>query len=116
MNRRLHRASFGLLALGLIAWEASAAVPAASEAELLFAHRIQPLFKAKCMACHGDDEAKLKGGFDLRTREAMLAGGDSEKPSVVAGKPVDRPAWAPYYDALQKQTELSAPKPVRRQS
>ena len=31
-----------------------------------------------------------------------------------AGKHVDRPAFAPYYDAVKKQIELSAPKPVRR--
>ena len=28
--------------------------------------------KAKCLACHGEDEAKIKGGLDLRTQAAML--------------------------------------------
>ena len=31
-----------------------------------------------------------------------------------AGKHVDRPPFASYYDAVKKQIELSAPKPVRR--
>ena len=31
-----------------------------------------------------------------------------------AGKYVERPAFAPYYDAIRKQIELSAPQPVRR--
>jgi dihydropyrimidinase len=31
-----------------------------------------------------------------------------------AGKHVDRPAFASYYDAVKKQLELSAPQPVHR--
>ncbi len=31
-----------------------------------------------------------------------------------AGRYVDRPAFAPYYDALQKQTKLAEPVPVQR--
>jgi dihydropyrimidinase len=31
-----------------------------------------------------------------------------------AGKHVDRPPFASYYDAVKKQIELSTPKPVRR--
>ncbi|HZN80211.1 MAG TPA: amidohydrolase family protein, partial [Mycobacterium sp.] len=31
-----------------------------------------------------------------------------------AGRYVKRPAFAPYYDAVRKQLELSAPRPVRR--
>jgi dihydropyrimidinase len=31
-----------------------------------------------------------------------------------AGKHVDRPAFAPYYDAVRKQLELAVPHPVRR--
>ena len=31
-----------------------------------------------------------------------------------AGRYVNRPAYAPYYDAVKKQLELSVPKPVRR--
>jgi dihydropyrimidinase len=31
-----------------------------------------------------------------------------------AGRYVERPAYAPYYDAVLKQLELSAPRAVRR--
>jgi dihydropyrimidinase len=31
-----------------------------------------------------------------------------------AGKHVDRPPFAPYYDAVKKQIELNIPKPVKR--
>jgi hypothetical protein len=32
-----------------------------------FVRRIVPLFHEKCLACHGNDEAKIKGGLDMRT-------------------------------------------------
>lgn len=47
-----------------------------SEGEKLFALHVKPLFAEKCNACHGDEPEKLKGDFDMRTREAMLKGGD----------------------------------------
>jgi len=66
---------------------------ARASAEELFAHRIQPLFKDKCLACHGDDEKKIKGGLDMRTMAGLLKGGESEKPSVVPGKPMESPLY-----------------------
>jgi mono/diheme cytochrome c family protein len=71
----------------------SAAFAADAEGEQLFVSRIQPLLKAKCLACHGDDEAKIKGGLDLRTRTTMLEGGDSLLPAIVAGKPEESPLF-----------------------
>ncbi|MDB3940724.1 DUF1549 domain-containing protein, partial [Verrucomicrobiales bacterium] len=47
-----------------------------SEGEKLFALRVKPLFAEKCNACHGDEPDKIKGDFDMRTREAMLKGGE----------------------------------------
>ncbi|MDF1825504.1 MAG: PSD1 and planctomycete cytochrome C domain-containing protein [Verrucomicrobiales bacterium] len=44
--------------------------------EKLFALQVKPLFAEKCSACHGDEPDKLKGGFDMRTRESILAGGE----------------------------------------
>ncbi|HEY1172445.1 MAG TPA: PSD1 and planctomycete cytochrome C domain-containing protein [Verrucomicrobiae bacterium] len=61
--------------------------------EVLFVHRIQPLFKEKCLACHGDDEKKIKGDLDMRTLVGLLKGGESEKPSVIAGKPEESPLY-----------------------
>jgi hypothetical protein len=57
----------------------------ASEAETIFALKVLPILKAKCLACHGDDPEKLKGNFDLRSREKLLAGGDSG-PALIPGK------------------------------
>jgi len=65
----------------------------ASEAESLFVRRVLPLMQDKCLACHGKDEAKIKGGLDLRTLAEALAGGDSGKPAFVAGKPEQSPLY-----------------------
>ena len=87
---------------------AMAATPAALEAEQLFVARIQPLFKAKCLACHGEDEAKIKGGLDLRTQADMLLGGDSAEPAVVPGKPEESPL---YLAVLRTHEEWEAMPP-----
>ncbi|MBG88801.1 MAG: hypothetical protein CMO80_18130 [Verrucomicrobiales bacterium] len=57
-----------------------------AEAEALFAHQIWPLINDKCLACHGNEENKLKGDLDLRTRSAALEGGDSG-PAFISGNP-----------------------------
>ena len=66
-------------------------VLADEQAEQLFVRRIVPLFHERCLACHGNDEAKLKGGLDMRTLAATLKGGDSEKPAFLAGKLEESP-------------------------
>ena len=48
-----------------------------SAGEKLFALKVKPLFAEKCHACHGEKPDKLKGDFDMRTRESMLRGGDT---------------------------------------
>jgi len=47
-----------------------------TKGEKLFALKVKPLFAEKCNACHGDEPEKIKGEFDMRTREAMLKGGE----------------------------------------
>jgi mono/diheme cytochrome c family protein len=47
-----------------------------TKGEKLFALHVKPLFAEKCNACHGDEPDKIKGEFDMRTREAMLKGGE----------------------------------------
>ena len=66
---------------------------AGTETEQLFVRRILPLFHEKCLACHGKDEAKIKGGFDLRSLKAALKGGDSELPGIVPGHPEESPLY-----------------------
>ncbi|MFM8338116.1 MAG: PSD1 and planctomycete cytochrome C domain-containing protein [Opitutaceae bacterium] len=62
-------------------------------AEEMFTRRVAPLLREKCLACHGQDEAKIKGGLDLRTRADALIGGDSTKASFVAGRPEQSPLY-----------------------
>ena len=47
-----------------------------TEGEKLFALKVKPLLAEKCNACHGDEPDKIKGDFDMRTRESILRGGD----------------------------------------
>ncbi|MDC0188095.1 hypothetical protein OAJ05_02685, partial [Verrucomicrobia bacterium] len=47
-----------------------------TEGERLFALKVKPLFSSRCMACHGEEGKKIKGGLDMRTRETLLKGGD----------------------------------------
>ena len=53
-----------------------------------FDESVQPVLKANCMKCHGDNPKKLKGELDLRTRGAALKGGDTG-PAAVPGKPAE---------------------------
>lgn len=65
----------------------------AEDAEALFVRRVWPLFQEKCLACHGNDEKKIKGGYDMRTQQSAMKGGESEKKSIVPGKPEDSPLY-----------------------
>ncbi|MDB6004164.1 MAG: Planctomycete cytochrome, partial [Prosthecobacter sp.] len=65
----------------------------AEDAESLFVRRVWPLFQEKCLACHGNDAQKIKGSFDMRTLQSTLKGGESEKPSIIPGKPEESPLY-----------------------
>ncbi len=69
------------------------AAAASPDADALFVRRVLPLLQDKCLACHGKDEAKIKGGLDLRTRAELLLGGDSDKPAIVSGQPNESPLY-----------------------
>ena len=71
-------------------------VPAESQANRLFTLKILPLLKVKCFGCHGNDPKDIRGGYDLRTRQGMLRGGDSREPSLIPGKP----GASPLYQAV----------------
>ena len=81
-----------LVLTALLAAVASATEPGAGGEEL-FTRRVAPLLREKCLACHGQDEAKIKGGLDLRTRAEALIGGDSAKPAFAAGRPEESPLY-----------------------
>ncbi len=50
-----------------------------------FTLKILPLLKARCYGCHGDDSDDIKGDFDVRSRAALIRGGESEEPSIIPG-------------------------------
>ncbi|MGB7342918.1 MAG: PSD1 and planctomycete cytochrome C domain-containing protein [Pirellulaceae bacterium] len=53
------------------------------DGEKLFALKVSRLFAEKCGACHGDDPEDLQGGFDMRSRESMLKGGEAFEGDVL---------------------------------
>ncbi|MDF1814365.1 MAG: PSD1 and planctomycete cytochrome C domain-containing protein [Verrucomicrobiales bacterium] len=54
-----------------------------SEADRLFTMKVKPIFTEKCNGCHGDDPEKIKGDYDMLTREKLLAGGESFGKDVI---------------------------------
>ncbi len=54
-----------------------------SVAAVDFSHEVVPILRAKCGKCHTGSQRQ--GGFSLNDREAILAGGDSGTPGLVAG-------------------------------
>ena len=44
--------------------------------------KVAPVLKANCAKCHGDKPEKLSGSFDIRTRAALLKGGDTGTAAV----------------------------------
>ena len=70
-----------------IAGSVSAVADAQQEGERLFSLKVRQVLSSKCFACHGEEPKKIKGEFDLTTREGLLKGGESEEPGMVPGKP-----------------------------
>ena len=67
-----------------------------------FTLKVLPLLNAKCLGCHGEDEDDLKGEFDVRSREALMVGGESGEPSIVPGSPDESPLYlAVIWDGLE---------------
>ena len=79
-----------------------------TSSEVLFVRRIAPLFREKCLACHGEKPDEIEGGFDLQSFESLLKGGDSEEPGIIAGKPKQSPI---YLAALRDDESFSAMPP-----
>ena len=47
--------------------------PFSAEQVQFFETKVQPILKARCLKCHGDGP-KIRGGFRLDSREAVLQG------------------------------------------
>ena len=58
------------------------ALATGSVAAVDFSHEVVPILRAKCGKCHTGSQRQ--GGFSLNDREAILAGGDSGTPGLVA--------------------------------
>lgn len=73
-----------------------------------FERDIVPLFRAKCLRCHGDKGRKAD--LDLRTVAAILKGGESG-PAVLAGQPDKSPLYLKVHEGEMppaKKDRLSA--------
>ena len=90
----------------------------ASRGELLFALEVRPLFAAKCWACHGGDPNLVLANLDLTSREGLLRGGQSGRPSVVAGDSAASPmlhsvSWAQGHVPMPpKENDRLSPEQV----
>jgi hypothetical protein len=72
--------------IGLAGFIGLVATAGAQEPTLTFEKDVRPLLKAHCTLCHGE-EAKPKGGVDLRLRRFMDAPTDSGAALLVPGNP-----------------------------
>ena len=62
--------------------------------EAFFAHKIQPLFKSKCLACHGEGpNNKIKGDLDMRSLNGLIEGGESGESAIIPGKAIESPLY-----------------------
>ena len=59
--------------------------------EIEFATKVWPLLESRCISCHGSETKDLKGGLDLRTRDALLRGGGSGEPALSLENPLQSP-------------------------
>ncbi|NNJ24426.1 hypothetical protein LzC2_04830 [Planctomycetes bacterium LzC2] len=101
--------------MSLLGWSGAAAAANGepgqwTNGQRLFALQVQPVFAAKCVACHGDDPADLGGAFDLSSRAGLLTGGESGDPAIVpgdhgAGSLYDLLKWEDGYGMPPKETD-----------
>ncbi|QDS88047.1 Planctomycete cytochrome C [Rosistilla ulvae] len=78
------------------------------ESEVLFVRRIAPMFREKCLGCHGQDPEAIEGGIDFRAIAPLLAGGDSGEAGIVPGQPN---ASSIYLAAARGEDAFSAMPP-----
>lgn len=93
-------------ALAAYGLDAPCAEPVDAQREIAFVRDVLPVLQEKCLACHGGAPDDLKGGYDLRTREASLAGGESGEPAIVPGD-ADH---SPFYLAVRWEGLEMPPK------
>jgi mono/diheme cytochrome c family protein len=117
MNRE--RASlipiFALLVFGAVsvqsrAQERTGPTPTITAAdERAFVDRVLPVLRSKCLACHGDDPDKIKGGLDLRSRAGALRGGDSGLAAIIPEEVENSPLLL----AIGREADEFSPMPPK---
>ena len=58
-------------------------LPSAARQQIDFARDIEPLLASRCSECHGPD--RQESSFRVDRRSALLRGGDSGEPAIIAG-------------------------------
>lgn len=56
-----------------------------SEGDRLFTLKVLPVINEKCLGCHGDPQQKIKGNFNVTSREHLLSGGDTISDALFPG-------------------------------
>lgn len=87
---------------------------AQAESPVSFGKDIAPLLQRRCVACHGEESTK--GGYRLDSFQRLSKAGDSDLPSLVAGKPNESELYRllvesdPHDRMPQKADPLPAPE------
>jgi mono/diheme cytochrome c family protein len=64
-------------------------VPTFTKDQVAFYEKqVKPILAANCLKCHGEDPKKIRGGFNLLNRAAVLEGGETG-PAVDLKKPLE---------------------------
>lgn len=90
-----------------------------TEADRHFTLKVAPILVEKCNGCHGDDPEKIKGDYNMMTRESLLAGGEVFGDEVIVlGKAdesffVDAIKWAdPDFEMPPKENDRLTPEQI----
>ncbi len=87
---------------------AAESVESFDESEVLYVRRIEPLFREKCLGCHGNDPDDIQGGIDLASWQSVIEGGDSGRAGAIAGNPEESSI---LLAAVRGEDEFSAMPP-----
>src|SRR5687768_8628081 len=74
--------------------------PASDKKGLTFEKDIKPMLEASCFKCHGVDKPKAK--YRMDSLAAVIKGGDSGEPAVVAGQSAKSPIVLFSSDAVEE--------------
>lgn len=67
------------------------------------------MIREKCLPCHGQDADAPEGGFDVRTRQTLLVGGDSGVAAIDGNDPMQSPLLL----SVERTSELWSAMPPK---